>query len=247
VLEGDNKRTLKPVMRDYRDRETSNKRSSSMSTRSKSLAALICFPILLAVPSFAQGVARPPANAVVLDRSPGVPQNTNPTDPIANEISLLRKSLQTLNTRLQAISEELLAPATQDDNSNEKVKRIATNLDLLMHTEERAEVLRKQLIELIEKETSFKSRMAQFDEEMRPENIERALSGIGTTRTPELRDTRRRVLENERKGIESLLNVTTQSRVRLEEDVRQADQLVSRLRQRLFPLIEKEIDKINPN
>jgi hypothetical protein len=44
-----------------------------------------------------------------------------------------------------------------------------------------------------------------------------------------------------------LLNVTTQSRIRLEEDVRQADQLVSRLRQRLFPLIEKEIDKINPN
>jgi hypothetical protein len=223
------------------------KRSSPMNNGSKSLAALICFPILFAVPSFAQGVARPPANAVVLDRSPGVPQNTNPTDPIANEISLLRKSLQTLNTRLQAISEELLAPATQDDNSNEKVKRIATNLDLLMHTEERAEVLRKQLIELIEKETSFKSRIAQLDEDMRPENIERAFSGIGTTRTPELRDTRRRVLENERKGIESLLNVTTQSRVRLEEDVRQADQLVSRLRQRLFPLIEKEIDKINPN
>jgi hypothetical protein len=73
------------------------------------------------------------------------------------------------------------------------------------------------------------------------------LSGIGTTRTTELRDTRRRVLENERKGIESLLNLTSQSRIRLEEDVRQADQLVSRLRQRLFPLIEKEIDKINPN
>ena len=218
-----------------------------MNIRSKSLAALISFPILFAVPSFAQGVARPPANATVPGRSPGIPQNTNPTDPIANEISLLRKSLQTLNTRLQAISEELLAPATPDDNSNGKVKRIATNLDLLMHTEVRAEVLRKQLIELIEKETSFKSRMAQLDEDMRPENIERALSGIGTTRTPELRDTRRRVFENERKGIESLLNVTTQSRIRLEEDVRQADQLVARLRQRLFPLIEKEIDKINPN
>ena len=217
-----------------------------MNIRSKSLAGLICFPILCAAPSFAQSFARPPANAAVLDRSPSVPQNTNPTDPIANEISLLRKSLQTLNARLQAISEELLAPATQDDNSGEKVKRIATNLDLLMHTEERAEVLRKLLIELIEKETSFKSRLAQFDEDQRPENIERALSGIGTTRTAELRETRRRVLENERKGIESLLNVTTQSRIRLEEDVRQADQLVARLRQRLFPLIEKEIDKINP-
>ncbi len=218
-----------------------------MNLRSKFLAALICFPMLCALPSFAQSIARPPANAVMPDRSASVPQNTNPADPIANEISLLRKSLQTLNTRLQAISEELLAPATPDDKSNEKVRRIATNLDLLMHTEERAEVLRKQLIELIEKETSFRSRLTQIDEDMRPENIERALSGIGTTRTPELRDTRRRVFENERKGIESLLNVTMQSRIRLEEDVRQADQLVSRLRQRLFPLIEKEIDKLNPN
>jgi len=218
-----------------------------MNIRPKSLAALIFFPILFAAPLFAQRVAGPPANAAVLDRSQSVPQNTTSTDPIANEISLLRKSLQTLNTRLQAISEELLAPATQDDKTNEKVRRIATNLDLLMHTEERAEVLRKQLIELIEKEMSFKMRMTQLDEDMRPENIERALVGIGTTRTPELRDTRRRVLENERKGIESLLSVTTQSRIRLEEDVRQADQLVARLRQRLFPLIEKEIDKINPN
>ena len=30
------------------------------------------------------------------------------------------------------------------------------------------------------------------------------------------------------------------------EDVRQADQLVTKLRLKLFPLIEKEIEKINP-
>ena len=70
--------------------------------------------------------------------------------------------------------------------------------------------------------------------------------GIGGTRTAEMRDTRRRVLENDKRGVENLLNITVQSRIRLDEDVRQADQLVGRLRQRLFPLIEKEIDKINP-
>src|SRR5438132_14393301 len=72
------------------------------------------------------------------------------------------------------------------------------------------------------------------------------MAGIGGTRTAEMRDTRRRVLENDRKGIENLLSVTAQSRVRLEEDVRQADLLVTKLRQRLFPLIDKEIEKINP-
>jgi hypothetical protein len=133
-----------------------------------------------------------------------------------------------------------------EDKSIETVKKVATGLDLLAHAEERAEVLRKQLIELIEKETAYKSRMTQFDEDLRPENIERSMVGIGGTRTAEMRDTRRRVLENDKKGIDNLLSVTVQSRIRLEEDVRQADQLVTRLRQRLFPLIEREIDKINP-
>ena len=175
------------------------------------------------------------------------PQNTNAADPLTNEVAALRKSLQTLNSRLQAISEELLAPDKKDDdNSVAKIKQVTTNLDLLTHTEERAEVLRKQLIELIEKETAYRSRMTQFDEDLRPENIERSMAGIGGTRTAEMRDTRRRVLENDRRSIENLLSVTTQSRLRLEEDVRQADQLVTKLRLKLFPLIEKEIEKINP-
>jgi hypothetical protein len=199
------------------------------------LPFLICFLAFLSFPSFAQ-------------QSPGPSANNSSADSVANELSLLRKSLQTLNTRLQAISEELLAPdSKRNDSPSESLKRISTNLDLLTRTEERAGVLRKQLIETIEKETALKSRLAQIDEEVRPENIERSMSGIGTTRTSELRDTRRRVLENERKGLESLLVLSTQGRLRLEEDVRQADQMVGRIRQRLFPLIDKEIEKINPN
>jgi hypothetical protein len=163
-------------------------------------------------------------------------------DVVANEISLLRKSLQTLNARLREISEKILAT-----NPNEKPNNIALSLDVLMRAEQRAELLRKQLLELIEKETSFKSRLVQLEEEMRPESIERSMNLVGTTRTAELRDARRRVLENERKGFESLLYQTTQSRSRLEDDVRQADILVTKLRQRIIPVIEREIDKINAN
>jgi len=174
------------------------------------------------------------------------PQNSA-ADALTNEVAALRQSLQTLNNRLKVISDGLLAPDKKnEDKSLESVRKVTTNLDLLTHAEERAAVLRKQLIELIEKETAYKSRMAQFDEDLRPENIERSMVGIGGTRTVEMRDTRRRVLETDKRGVENLLSITVQSRIRLDEDVRQADQLVTRLRQRLFPLIEKEIDKINP-
>jgi hypothetical protein len=120
-------------------------------------------------------------------------------------------------------------------------------LELLARAEDRAGILRKQLVESMEKETAYKSRLAQMDEEVRPENVERALSGIGTTRTAEIRDARRRSLEIEKRGFESLLNLNTQNRARLEDDVKQAESLVSRIRQRLFPAIDREIEKITPN
>ena len=197
---------------------------------------------LLVTPAVAQKSSAALSRTTV---SIGQSPSTNSGDALTNEVAELRKSVQTLNARLKAIAEELLSPDSKESD-NQKVKQIATNLDLLSHTEERAEVLRKQLLELIEKETTYRTRLTQMDEDIRPENIERALAGIGTTRTAEMRDTRRRSLDSERKGLESLLALTSQSRIRLEEDVRQADQLVASFRQRLFPLIQKQLDKLNP-
>lgn len=197
---------------------------------------------LLVTPAVAQKSSAALSRTTV---SIGQSPSTNSGDALTNEVAELRKSVQTLNARLKAIAEELLSPDSKESD-NQKVKQIATNLDLLSHTEERAEVLRKQLLELIEKETTYRTRLTQMDEDIRPENIERALAGIGTTRTAEMRDTRRRSLDSERKGLESLLALTGQSRIRLEEDVRQADQLVASFRQRLFPLIQKQLDKLNP-
>jgi hypothetical protein len=197
-----------------------------------------------------------PAIAQIQDRRQEVstpqpqlqPPNSTSVEPVTKEIGLLRKALQNLNTSLREISLKLFAPDSKPGESlDDKQKRIALNLDLLSRAEQRAEVLRKQLVEIIEKETSIRIRLAQNEEDMRPESVDRSVSGIGTTRTSEVRESRRRILELERKGLENLLNQTAATRARLEEDVRQSDSLVFRLRERLLPIIEKEIDKINPN
>jgi hypothetical protein len=214
------------------------------------LPVVVCVVILFSIPSFAQTSARrqtksPPE---AQEQPQNLALNANSADAVANEIGLLRKSLQTLNARLREISDKIPAPdANQSGSANDKQNPIALNLDLLTRAEQRAELLRKQLLDLIEKETSLKSRLVQIDEDMRPESIERALNPYGTTRTAELRDARRRALENDRRGVESLLNLTTQSRLRLDDDVKQADLMVFKLRQRILPLIDKEIEKINPN
>jgi hypothetical protein len=204
-----------------------------------------CAVILFCVPSFAQTADRRQSNAVPPEQSASLPANANSLDVVASEMGLIRKSLQTLNTRLRELSERAFTGA--DQSGAGKQSGIAANLDLLTRAEQRAEVMRKQLIELTEKETSFKTRLAQLDDDLRPESIERVISVNGSTRTPELREVRRRVLDTERRGTEALLNQTSQGRLRLEEDLKQADGMVYRLRQRLLPLIDKEIEKINPN
>ena len=220
-----------------------------MSVRSIFLPLVICVLTLFSAQSFAQSVERrqPGATSQGEELSVGRPPNANSIEGVVNEIDLLRKSLQTLNLRLREISEKLPALDLKPGGLNDKQNRMAPSLELLARAEELAGILRKQLIESIEKETAYKSRLAQMDEEVRPENVERALSGIGTTRTSEIRDARRRSLEIEKRGLESLLNLNTQSRARLEDDVKQAESLVSRIRQRLFPAIEREIEKITPN
>lgn len=221
-----------------------------MTMQLRFLPGVVCVGILFCIPSLAQTPERRETNSTpqAQEQLPNLPPNANSIDVVANEIGLLRKSLQTLNVRLREISEKvLLSDSNQSGPANGKQNRIALNVELLTRAEQRAEVLRKQLLEIIEKETSLRSRLMQLDEDSRPESIERAVSLVGSIRAAELRDVRRRVLENERRGVESLLSQTAQSRLRLEEDVKQADTLVSKFRQRILPLIDKEIDKINPD
>ena len=211
-----------------------------MKTPYRLLPAALCVLTLLCV------VARAQTNTTPLPKDAAAPVSA---DPVANEIALLRKSLQTLNARLREITEKVFSPdAVKPEGAPAgRQSPLAQNLDILARAEQRAEGLRRQLIELIEKETAYRTRIMQLDDDMRSDSIDRSLSGVGTTRTPELRDLRKRQLDNERKGVENLLNVTAASRARLELDVKEADSLVARIRQRLLPLIEKEIDKLNPN
>ena len=88
---------------------------------------------------------------------------------------------------------------------------------------ESAEELRAQLLEVQTKEEALRARAQQLDEALKPENIERSLAGVGSTKPEELRESRRRQLQIERDGIESQLKILETSRTRLEAAIRDAD------------------------
>jgi hypothetical protein len=216
-----------------------------MKTPLSLLTAALCVLTLLCTGARAQT----PRPSNINTPTPEPAANAISADPVANEIALLRKSLQTLNARLREITEKVFSPEAVKTEGGPAGKQspIAQNLDILTRAEQRAETMRRQLLEMTEKETAYRTRIMQLDDDLRSDSIERSLSGVGTTRTPELRDLRRRQLDNERKGVEILLGQASTNRARLEEEVKQADLLVARIRQRLLPIIEREIDKLNPN
>jgi len=128
--------------------------------------------------------------------------------------------------------------STQSDAYEQKQKRVLMNLDILTRAEQRSESLRKQLFEMIEKESSVKTKLEQIETDVRPEMIERTLQTAGSFHPEEVREARLKSLEAERKNLQQLLSDIQQTRVTLADNLAKADLLVNRLRTKL----EKEID-----
>ena len=83
--------------------------------------------------------------------------------------------------------------------------------------------LKLHLLELEAQEAELRARAVQIDEDIKPENIQRSLAGVGSTRPEELREARRRQLETEKKIVEAQLASLGQAKSRLQSDIVNAE------------------------
>jgi hypothetical protein len=90
---------------------------------------------------------------------------------------------------------------------------------------ETAENLKAHLLDVQGKEETLRARLAELDEAIKPENIERSLAGVGSTRPEELRESRRRQLTIQRDGLQSQLQLLETERQRLEAALANAEAL----------------------
>jgi hypothetical protein len=88
---------------------------------------------------------------------------------------------------------------------------------------DQVEKIKSQLLELQAKEAALRERLQQLDESIKPENIERSLAGVGSTRPEELREARRRQLSIERDGVLAQLQTIESGRLRLESALANAE------------------------
>ena len=90
---------------------------------------------------------------------------------------------------------------------------------------ERIDRLHEQLVDVQSKQADLQSRLDTLNEQLKPENIEKSLAGVGSTRPEDLRELRRRQIETEKSGIEKQLAVLNESRTKLEAGIAQAEAL----------------------
>lgn len=107
----------------------------------------------------------------------------------------------------------VLLPILSSDVSAENTSDAAQNV---------AE-LRAQLADVQARENELQARAHHLDEDLKPENIERSLAGVGSTKPEELREQRRRQLTIERDSVRTQLNLLATSRERLESAIRTAE------------------------
>lgn len=85
--------------------------------------------------------------------------------------------------------------------------------------------LRVQLSEVQLRQVDMQARDEQLEEDLKPENIERSLAGVGSTHPELLREQRRRQLETARVRVRVQLDELDRSHTRLETAIAEADAL----------------------
>jgi len=89
--------------------------------------------------------------------------------------------------------------------------------------QEIADNLRLQLNEVEVRQAELQARKEQLEDDLNPENIQRSLAGVGSTRPEDLREQRRRQLELAKARIVVELDQLDRTHARLEAAIVQAD------------------------
>ncbi len=158
-----------------------------------------------------------------------------------------RRTIETLSEQVNKLSDQL--SRVRSDQA------AMVELERLTRAEQRAEALRTQLRDVLDKEATLQARSEQIDFDLRPESLQQRTALVGTLNADAVRNQARQQLENEQRRVRAQLDVLSASRVRLDTSIATADAETERLRARLDADTRQQIETnainnangINPN
>src|SRR5438067_8608525 len=149
---------------------------------------------------------------------PTVKPTPNAEQESARRLERLSTELNQLNRKFDALEKERQADLLQER---------------LTRAEQRAESLRTQLSQTLEKQADLQARADQIEYDLRPESIELRAATIPSLHADDVRTQIRQSLESEKKRVRAQLDLLDTTRTRLETAIAGADAETDRLRARL--------------
>lgn len=157
----------------------------------------------------------------------------------ATEATSTKKAKTAEPPEKEEMKETITSLSNQVDKLNNRLKsmqeddRYQLDMERLTRAEQRAEQLRSQLMDVQGKIADFEARLEQLEWALKPENIESATAGYGSTRPEAAREARKKQLESERARTAAQLRLAETSKNRLETACANADSEVDLLRAKL--------------
>jgi phage shock protein A len=211
------------------DAQTRKKRRSRRATKPAVARPVITNPPIAPADATAETPAT--GDVKIISTADGAQDPTSATEsktakPAASpESDDMQKTINTLSNQVNKLNDKL-TQMSDDDRDQREMER-------LTRAEQRAEQLRSQLMEVQSKIADFEAKLEQIDFALKPENIESAAAGYGSTRPEAIRDMRKRQLESEKSRVTSQFKLAENNRTRLETASANADAEVDSLRAKL--------------
>ncbi len=181
-------------------------------------------------------------NFGVISAQNSIPSNPEPIENISKEITKISKSLESLNEKLKTFTETF--SSNQGLRLSERQQRLLAAFEYLNRAEQRLATLQILKINLTEKQSSVKVKIADVEDGLRPESVDRSVAMRGTTNAEELRSNRRQLLNREKSELTALLGEIQNTIYETNVEIRQTENFLKSIRQRIFPEIEKELSEL---
>ncbi len=159
-------------------------------------------------------------------------------DNISRETAKISKSLEDLSRKLALFTETFTS--NQGLRLSEKQQKLLFATEMLNRAETRLSTLQLLKIQLADREAATKKKIAQLDERMRPENIDRTI--VGSLDAEEVRTSRRRAMLSERADLINLLGDVQESLRDTNAELSQIQQFLRRVRRQIFADVERELN-----
>ena len=159
-------------------------------------------------------------------------RSSDPIENISNDVFRTARAVESLSRTWAEFAKSF--STNQGLQLDDKQRSLLLALEVLNRFEVSLANMQKLRFDLTERQTNATTRIAQLNDDLLPESIDRSVSLRGTTDAESLRTIRRQTLTRQLREWQSLLGQITRELDNTLEDIRRTEFQVKNLRNRIF-------------